>query len=88
MCTEEEAEDKNADVSATRQNENHSWSCQKNILNQRAPQKWKNEFCGWVQWCGLLIIKPFYSGKMNIHCHGHSNGAIGAGEKGMLYEGH
>lgn len=33
----------------------------------------KKEFCGSVLWCGLLIIKPFYSGKMNIHCHGHTH---------------
>lgn len=32
-------------------------------------------------WCGLLIIKPFYSVKMNSHCHGHTNQAIQPGDK-------
>ena len=47
----------------------------------------KKEFCGCVLWCGLLIIKPFYSGEMNIHCHGHTNEAIQLGGKGRLCYG-
>lgn len=47
----------------------------------------EKEFCGWLPWCSLFIIKLFYSGQMNIHCHCCTDRTSQPGQKEGLAKG-